>query len=187
MLYIVSGLPRSGTSMLMKMLAAGGMDILTDDRREADDDNPKGYFEYEPVMNLAQDASWVEDWDQKVIKVISHLLPYLPSHRPYKVIFVLRPLQEILISQQRMLQRKGQVSSYPRQDRMYAKFSNHLFDIRLWLARQAHFDSLFVNYPDIVASPLDWAARISEFVGGDCDLQHMAETVDPRLYRNRKE
>src|SRR6056297_1410858 len=121
MIYIVSGLPRSGTSMLMKMLEAGGIEILTDHRRSPDTDNPKGYYEYEPVKDLAADASWLRETEEKGIKVISHLLPYLPNDQNYKVLFILRPIEEIMASQAKMLKHRGDSPDAAGQDKLARK------------------------------------------------------------------
>lgn len=104
---IVSGLPRSGTSMMMSMLKAGGMELLVDSQRKADDDNPKGYYELEKVKNLRHDNSWLNEASHKAVKVISILLYQLPEDIRYKIIFIKRNLDEVLASQQLMLERRG--------------------------------------------------------------------------------
>ena len=185
MLYIVSGLPRSGTSMLMRMLEAAEIEILTDNRRQPDTDNPEGYYEYEPVKNLSEDASWIKAVDNKGIKVISHLLPYLPADKPYKLLFILRPIEEILESQKKMLERGGEVFDEPSQKRLAFKFQDHLYKIRLWIARQPNMNCLFIKYFDVINTPLDCARQIAHFLEVECDPRAMAGVVDPALYRNR--
>jgi len=185
MLYIVSGLPRSGTSMVMKMLAAGGIDIVTDYLRKPDVDNPAGYFEYEPVKNMADDAAFIQNMNEKAIKVVSYLLPYLPGNKKYKVIFMLRPIEEVLLSQEKMLKQRGEHFSVQAQTSLYKKFQNHLYDIRLWLARRSGFDSLFVKYPDVVNAPIIYSKRIAGFLNVQCDVEAMAAAVSPELYRNQ--
>ena len=187
MLYIVSGLPRSGTSMLMHMLDAGGIEVLTDNKRQPDPDNPKGYYEYEPVKNLSKDASWIKDIDGKGLKIISHLLPYLPQDNFYRTVFILRSLEEILESQRKMLERRNEVFDDTAQKHLALKFRDHLYQIRLWIARQAHINCLFIKYTDIIDDPVKCAQSISRFFGVDCDLRAMASVVDPTLYRNRVE
>ncbi|MDZ7833036.1 MAG: sulfotransferase domain-containing protein [Desulfobacterales bacterium] len=185
MIYIVSGLPRSGTSMLMKMLEAGGIEILTDYRRTADVDNPKGYFEYEAIKKLAEDAEWINHIEAKGIKVISHLLPYLPRTQSYKVLFVLRPIEEVMLSQARMLERTGDTAGLEDQDKLARKFKDHLYTIRLWIAKQAHMECLFIKYRDIINAPQEYAEKISAFIQVPCNIQAMADVVDSRLYRNK--
>ena len=187
MLYIVSGLPRSGTSMLMRMLEAGKIEILSDEIRQPDIDNPKGYYEYEPVKNLADDASWIKNIDNRGIKIISHLLPYLPADRSYKLLFILRPIEEILISQKKMLEHSKEPLDDAKQKRMTLKFQDHLYQIRLWIARQPNIDCLFFKYIDIINEPLGCAQKISAFLDNQCDPHLMADVVDPGLYRNRIE
>src|SRR5262245_34520180 len=110
MIVVVSGLPRSGTSLMMQMLQAGGMPLLTDDLRPADTNNPKGYWEYEPVKRLQQDNTWMHKAEGKAVKVISVLLQYLPPQHTYKIIFMQRPMQEVLASQTVMLERRDEQS-----------------------------------------------------------------------------
>ena len=110
MIVVVSGLPRSGTSLMMQMLQAGGMPLLIDDLRPADTDNPNGYWEYEPVKRLQQDNSWIPQAEGKAVKVVSALLQYLPPQHTYKIIFMQRPMQEVLASQTVMLERRGEQS-----------------------------------------------------------------------------
>lgn len=184
-IYIVSGLPRSGTSMVMKMLELGGIEILADNHRTPDMDNPKGYFEYAPVKNLAQDSSWVHSAENKGIKVISHLLRFLPSEKKYKILFMLRPLQEILISQKLMLQRNNTPFSENLQTSLAHKLQDHLFKIRLWIVSQSHFECLFLHYHSIISNPQLWAKRISIFLEQSCNPHIMAEAVDRSLYRNK--
>ena len=185
MLYIIFGLPRSGTSMLMRMLEATEIEVLTDSVRQPDTDNPKGYYEYEPVKNLPQDASWIKSVDNKGIKVISHLLPYLPADNLYKLLFLLRPIEEILESQKKMLERGGELFDELSQKRLAFKFRDHLYKIRLWIARQPNMNCLFIKYFDVINAPLHCARQISSFLEVECDPHSMASVVDPALYRNR--
>ncbi len=183
---IVSGLPRSGTSMTVKMLEAGGLPVCTDRARRADIDNPGGYYECERVKRLAEetDKSWVAECRGKVLKVISFLLPDLPSNLAYRVLFMSRDLDEVVASQNKMLQRRGE----PLQDDAEVKrmFEDHLWRIRRWLARQPNFRLLEVPYAEVVRSPELQARRIHAFLGiGRLDYRKMAEVVDPELYRNR--
>lgn len=184
-IIVVSGLPRSGTSMAMKMLDAAGVDTTTDGERTADEDNPKGYFEDERVKDLDNmaDRSWVRDSRGKAIKVISFLLKSLPADNNYKVIFMRRDLDEVLASQQKMLDRRGEDN--PTEDeQMRDLWTNHLWRANYMLKNQPQFEFIEILYSDVLADPESNARRIAEFIGG-LDARKMAEVVDPDLYRNR--
>jgi hypothetical protein len=183
---IVSGLPRSGTSMLMKMLDAGGLALVTDGVRTADEDNPKGYYEVERVKDLAneQDKSYLRGARGKGIKVISYLLRSLPRDLNYRVVFVRRDLEEILASQRKMLERRGE-SHEIEPDKMRELFQDDLWRSTWLLKNGAQFEWIEVHYREILAQPLDQARRISAFLGGGLDEEAMAGAVDPALYRNR--
>jgi len=185
-IVVVSGLPRSGTSMLMKMLDAGGLPAVTDGLRTADEDNPKGYFEVERVKNLAGEAdrTWLAESRGKAIKVISYLLRSLPAQYNYKVVFIRRDLDEVLASQKKMLARRGETDDTP-PERMKELFEGDLWRARYLLSHQPQFETLEVRYTDILARPLDEARLIARFVGGGLDVEAMAAAVDPQLYRNR--
>jgi hypothetical protein len=182
---IVSGLPRSGTSMMMKMLEAGGLDIFQDGVRRADDDNPKGYYEYEKVKDLNLDASWLHEAQGKVIKIISTLLRFIPANLSYKIIFMQRSMPEILASQKKMLERSGEPPGEITDAVMAAKFSMHLRKIKKILAEQDNFETLFVNYSEMIANPIPQATGINRFLGGEMDIDKMIQIVDKNLYRNK--
>ncbi len=185
-IVVVSGLPRSGTSMLMKMLEAGGLALVTDGLRTADEDNPKGYYEVERVKNLAQetDKGYLRDARGKGLKVISYLLRSLPRDLNYKVIFVRRDLDEILASQKKMLDRRGEAHDLA-PDKMRELFQDDLWRSSYLLKHQPQFDAIEVRYTEILGQPLEQARRISAFLGGRLDAEAMASAVDPKLYRNR--
>jgi predicted AlkP superfamily phosphohydrolase/phosphomutase/tetratricopeptide (TPR) repeat protein len=178
---VVSGLPRSGTSMMMQMLKAGGVETLTDNIRQNDENNPKGYLELEQVKKLASDNSWIPQAEGKVIKVISHLLPHLPVNYNYKIIFMQRDLTEILKSQQKMLGRDP--NNFPSQ--LSETFKKQLQKTESWLSGQPNMDVLYVNYKDIIQHPEEQSENISSFLGTDLNVQAMAEAIDKNLYRNR--
>jgi hypothetical protein len=182
---IVSGVPRSGTSMMLNMLAAGGLPILTDGIRSPDDDNPRGYLEWEKVKSLKQDATWVADAVGKGVKVIYHWIDDLPLAYRYCVIFMRRDLDEVLASQAAMLRRRGKSAADVDDATMRRLFEDELREIDAWLAGQPSFSVLKVDYAAVVASPLDEAARVAAFLGGNLDIEAMAGTVDPALYRRR--
>jgi hypothetical protein len=183
---VVSGLPRSGTSLMMNMLQAGGLPIVTDALRTADDDNPKGYFELERVKQLARgDKAWVADAEGKVVKVISALLEHLPPTCTYKVLFMQRRLPEVLASQRRMLERRGEPTDTVPDQTMAALFEKHLRTIEGWLAAQPNVAVLYVPYHELVERPAEQVERIVQFLGLELDRGAMLGAVDPGLYRNR--
>jgi hypothetical protein len=183
---IVSGLPRSGTSMMMAMLEAGGMAVLTDHVRTADEDNPRGYYEFERVRQIEHDQAWLPEARGKVVKMIAALLKHLPPGYRYKVVFMQRHIEEVLASQRRMLVRRGEPADAVADERMADLFGRHLDRIEAWLAQQPNMDILYVDHSAILADPAGQAERVKRFLGGDLDLEAMASVVDPSLYRQRR-
>ncbi|MET0659719.1 MAG: sulfotransferase domain-containing protein [Steroidobacteraceae bacterium] len=183
---VVSGLPRSGTSMLMKMLHAGGIAIHTDHERRADEDNPEGYFEFERVKELANatDKSWVRQARGKALKVISHLLKELPDDNFYLIILARRDLQEVVASQNIMLTRRGQPNPVADAE-AEALYRKHLIHVTMHTNERPNMELLTVHYRELLTEPRRSAEQISRFIGARLDLQAMATVVDPRLYRNR--
>ena len=183
---VVSGLPRSGTSMLMKMLAAGGLEPLTDGLRSADADNPGGYYEFEKVKQLDNEAGWLAAAMGKTVKVISQLLDKLPVDKQYKIVFALRDMDEILASQRAMLKRRGRADDGVPDAEIAAVFNRHLQEVREWLAGQGHMEVLYVDYAAILQAPLVESQRIVDFLALPLDVPQMAGVVDESLYRQRK-
>ena len=184
---IVSGLPRSGTSMMMQALEAGGIAAVTDKIRTADEDNPKGYYEFEPVKKTKEDASWVVDAVGKVVKMVYMLLYDLPEGQEYRVVFMQRELSETLASQKKMLQRSGRKGATLTDEQMSNAFRKQLEKFDSWVKDKSCFKILKVNYRDMIDDPAATSAKISEFLGGELDTQAMARVVDPTLYRNRSQ
>jgi len=183
---LVSGLPRSGTSMMMRMLAAGGMPVVTDNIREANEDNPNGYFELEKIKELDKDDTWLKNEKGKAIKAIAALLPQLPRNIFYYVIFMQRDMDEILASQRKMLERRGTADKADvSDDIMAAKYETYLKATCKWLEQQEHFHVIHVHYNGILRDPLGLAERINAFLGSSLDARKMAQVVDPNLYRQR--
>jgi hypothetical protein len=182
---VVSGLPRSGTSMMMKMLQAGGLDIVTDAIRSADDDNPNGYFEFERVKQMsAGDRAWLDEAGGKVVKVISALLEHLPTDHTYKIIFMEREIKEVLASQKKMLDHRGETSKIADEE-MAEQYRVHLKAVKPWLARQSHIEVLYVGYNAMMSDPEPSARRVIEFLGLPLDLAKMLSVPNGQLYRNR--
>jgi hypothetical protein len=183
-IIIVSGLPRSGTSLMMQMLDNGGVEVVTDNLRTPDTDNPKGYYEFEKVKKIKQDASWLAGTRGKSFKMVSQLLYDLPAGEQYRVIFMERDLDEVLASQEKMLQRLGRPAA-PR-DQIKRSFNLHLAKLNDWLQNQKDFEVLRVRYNELVQRPLEEAHRVNQFLGNKTNVEAMANTVDGSLYRNRK-
>lgn len=187
-IVVVSGLPRSGTSMMMKMLEAGGIPPLTDEIREADADNPRGYYEFERVKKLEKgDTDWLLQAERKAVKVISALLKHLPDTYIYKVIFMQRHMPEILASQRKMLVHRGEDAESMDDERMAELFARHLVDVEQQLAQRENMDVLYVHYSEALQDPQEAAEQVVAFLGRELDVERMVGVVDPKLYRNRRE
>jgi len=183
-IIIVSGLPRSGTSLMMQLLHAGGIPALTDHIREPDSDNPRGYYEFERVQKVKEDAAWLPESRGKVIKMVSQLLYDLPPTESYRVVFMERDMDEVLDSQEKMLVRLGRPVG-PRGE-MARAFTLHLNRLHRWLAEQPNFAVTRVGYADVVARPAEAIERVNAFLGGRLDPGAARTVIDPSLYRNRK-
>ncbi len=186
---IVSGLPRSGTSMMMKMLTAAGLEIVTDNVRTADEDNPKGYFEYERVKELdkSKDKGWLQEHKGKVLKIISFLLKDLPDDCFYRVIFMRRDLEEVIASQNKMLDRRGEPRDEAGDEKMIQLYRNHLRKVELILEQRPNFELLDVSYRQVIDEPREQAVRVAKFLGLKVEPEQVASAVDQRLYRNRQQ
>jgi hypothetical protein len=183
-IIIVSGLPRSGTSLMMQMLDAGGVEVVTDNVRTADTDNPRGYYEFEQVKAIKRDTTWLPATRGRAFKMVSQLLYHLPPGETYRVIFMERDLEEVLVSQEKMLTRLGRTPA-PREEIRRA-YAVHLERLHEWLGRQGNVAVLRVRYSDLVGRPREQAERVRQFLGGRADVEGMVRAVDPALYRNRK-
>jgi hypothetical protein len=183
-LTVVSGIPRSGTSLMMSMLDQGGMPVLVDQIREADIDNPRGYYEYEPVKSLKRESSWVAESCGKAVKMVYLLVYDLPPDIEYRVLVMHRNLDEVLASQRAMLERLGKPSRID-DEKMASLFRSHLVKFAAWASERPNIRVLDVNYNDMVADPAPIAVLIKAFLGGGLDTDKMAAAVDPSLYRNR--
>lgn len=183
---VVSGLPRSGTSMMMKMLEAGGISIIKDDLRQADENNPKGYYEFERVKKLKDgDVAWLENANGKAVKVISALLEHLPAGHRYKVIFMRRKTEEILASQKEMLIRLGEEPDKVSSEKLAELFAKHLTNVELWLAQQPNIDVLYIHYNEFISNPDPQLKQMERFLGSGLDLSKMKSAIDTKLYRQR--
>lgn len=187
MITIVSGLPRSGTSMMMQMLNRGGLPILTDAARPPDPNNPRGYMEYAPVKRLRHEAGWLADAEGKALKVIAQQLPHLDDGHTYRVLFMERDIDEVLRSQTTMLEQLGRPTGNPAVLRR--AFEAQVAEAKAWLAGAAHTTALFIPHRDTIQDALAQAHRVQTFLEEDgivLDAEAMAAAVDPDLYRQRE-
>jgi hypothetical protein len=185
MITIVSGLPRSGTSLMMQMLDAGGLAVLSDGERKADTDNPKGYLEWERIKQLPKDPGLIAKAEGKVVKVISQLLLSLPSGHGYRIVFMQRPLPEVLKSQDEMLRRCGNTDSIADTSAIEEAFQRHLIEVNKWLAGNANTEVSRVHYHRVLREPKAVAEEVAAFLRVPLDIQAMVRQVDGSLYRNR--
>lgn len=172
---------------MMRMLESGGLEVLGDNIRESDEDNPRGYFELERVKSLDKggDKSWITEARGKTIKVISFLLKSLPDEYHYKIVFMRRHLDEVLASQERMLDRRGKKNE-TEDDEMKVSYRKHLKDVEFFLRYRKNFEHIDVQYDEVVKDPEEHARKINAFLGGKLDITAMAAAVEQKLYRNRK-
>ena len=188
MIYIVSGLPRSGTSLAMQMLAAGGLPILSDGLRQSDSNNQRGYYEWERIKQLPQEPSLIVEAEDKAVKVISSLLFALPTNYDYRVIFMLRPIEEVQASQAAMIRNLGTQAPALPAEAMQAALKAHLAQVNAGIASRQGGDGfpvLRVNYHDLIADPHRAAQSMAGFLGRALNVDAMARQVDPALYRQR--
>jgi hypothetical protein len=178
---VVSGMPRSGTSCMMRMLEAGGLPSLTDRRRLADSHNPHGYFEYELVKQLPRDASWIGNGRGKAVKIIYPLLQYLPTEIEYRVLFMERDLREVFASQRAMLLSRGDPAADQDENRLIPVLRTELLGIKEWLAGQSNMQHLYVPYAELTRESAGWSRKISHFLSGGLNEAAMAGAVDPSL------
>ncbi|MCP4122445.1 MAG: tetratricopeptide repeat protein [Bacteroidetes bacterium] len=183
---IVSGLPRSGTSMLMQMLEAGGMDIFTDKERKPDENNPKGYYEHDAVKSLARNKKWLPEAEGKVVKVVANLLPHLPPRYRYRIVFMERDLHEVLASQRKMLKRLGKKTKdevYP--TGLMKAFEKQVQKAKTWASRQANVEVLYLKHADVLAEPFPTAMRLNGFFNNELLPERMAQVPDSKLHHEK--
>jgi hypothetical protein len=172
--------------MMMKMLEAGGLYTLTDDIREADEDNLKGYYEDERVKALHEDNAWIGEAEGQVVKVISYQLKHLPEGHDYSIIFMEREISEVLASQKKMMIRRGESSDDVPDGLMTGIFQKHLDETYAWLSEKNNMRVLYISYNDSLKDPAPTVSQVNRFLGGELDTENMMTVVDPSLYRQRK-
>lgn len=186
MITIVSGLPRSGTSLMMQMLVAGGMTALSDGERQADTDNPRGYLEWERIKTLPNDPACIAEGEGKVVKVISKLLLSLPPGHEYRVIFMQRPMAEVLASQERMRVNRRTDNAGPSTAVMTAAFEKHLREVYAWMDARPYVKAMRLPYHDVLKQPKEISQKAAEFLEQPLNIDAMIQQVDASLYRNRQ-
>src|SRR5450755_3567786 len=184
MITIVSGLPRSGTSLMMQMLDAGGLPVLSDGERKADTDNPKGYFEWERIKQLPKDPGLIAAAEGKVVKVISQLILSLPMDHEYRIVFMQRPLPEVLRSQEEMLRRRGNMESNSDNSAIEEAFQRHLIGVNQWLVGKANTQVSRVHFHRVLREPRAVAEKVAAFLQVPLNIEAMVQQVDRSLYRN---
>lgn len=187
MITIVSGLPRSGTSLMMQMLAAGGVPILSDGERVADADNPRGYCEWERIKQLPKDPTCIAEAEGKAVKVISQLLFALPAGHDYRIIFMDRPLPEVVASQAEMIRRRGTTGAPLPEAALVAGLRAHLNQVNAWLAQKPDIRVSRLDYHSVLRDPKEAAEKVQIFLQRALDIESMARRVDQSLYRQRRQ
>jgi len=182
---VVSGLPRSGTSLMMQMLSAGGMSVVTDGERQADTDNPRGYFEWERIKLLPREPDCIAEAEGKAVKVISQLLFALPARREYRVIFMQRPLPEVVASQAEMIRRRGTTGAALAPAALIAGLGAHLNQVNAWLKDKANISVHGVEHGDVLREPLRVSESIQQFLNCPLNVDAMSQQIDNSLYRQR--
>ena len=185
MITIVSGLPRSGTSLMMQMLQAGGLEVMTDHERAADPDNPEGYFEWEAIKRIKENPEILAEVGKRAVKVVSALIPVLPPMHRYRVIFMTRPITEVVASQKKMIDRRRTRGANMTPDKLAEALIQHRDTVLRGLTTLPNFDVLEIDYPQLVAEPTEWVEKVNEFLGGKLNAAAMAACVKPSLHRNR--
>jgi len=185
MITVVSGVPRSGTSLMMQMLAAGGMELLSDGVRAADADNPRGYFEWEPAKRLRQEPERLAAAEGKAVKIISSLLAALPPGRQYRVLFMHRPMSEVVASQAEMLQRRGTQGATLAPPALAAALEDHVRQVTAWLDQQRHMRVCQVHYRRLLQRPEEELDKVLGFLEMPLNREAMLAQIDAALYRRR--
>jgi hypothetical protein len=183
---VVSGLPRSGTSMMMQMLEKGGREIFTDNIRQADENNPKGFYEHEAVKRIARDKTWLKEVGNKVAKIVSPLVFHLPPRFHYKIIFMIRDVDEVLASQHKMLERTGKLKPDTYKAGLDQAYRKNLDQFKQWVLANPNVEVLYVNYSEAIKNSIAEIDRINEFLDGELNTVEMLSVVDGELYRNKK-
>ncbi|MDG6225884.1 MAG: sulfotransferase family protein [Candidatus Thermoplasmatota archaeon] len=182
---VVTGLPRSGTSLMMSMLDKGGIAPLKDDVRTADVDNPKGYYEFERVKKLPGDQGWLPEARGRAVKVLGELMKHLPSGFEYRVVFMMRDLDEIVSSQKKMMIRRGEDPDVIPDDELIRLYRTYLKNLKGLVNSSENMRVAYINYNELLSDPDQSFEEIRDLFDGDIDADSMRDAIDLSLYRNR--
>lgn len=184
---VVSGLPRSGTSMMMRMLETGGMPVLIDHIRIPDESNPKGYYEFERVKQMQDgNTGWIAEGKGKVVKIISALLEFLPPEHQYRIVFMQRNMNEILASQREMLLRRGEPTDRVSDEHLTGFYQEHLARTKTWISEQGNMQVIYLHYNQIMENPQAPITQLCQFLQPfPLDPDKMLSVVEASLYRQR--
>ena len=185
MITVVSGLPRSGTSLMMQMLAAAGLQVLSDGERQADADNPRGYYEWERIKLLPQQPNCIQEAEGKVVKIISQLLFALPSGHDYRIMFMQRPLAEVVASQSEMIRRRGTTGAALAPAALIAGLQAHLNQVNGWLRDKTNLSVYRVEHHQVLHDRMQVSESIQKFLECPLDVLAMSRQIDESLYRQR--
>ena len=185
MITVVSGLPRSGTSLMMQMLEKGGMAVLTDEIRKADESNQRGYYEYDKVKSLGKDPSWIGEADGKAVKIIAQLLFFLSRNFDYRILFMERHMEEIVESQSSMLRNLGRTGANLDSDILIQTFQKQMDQAKAIMTWAPNIEWMSVSYNELVRDPKPVAEQVNAFLGNSLSIPDMVSVVDEALYRTR--
>jgi len=171
---------------MMQLLEAGGLPPLTDNIRQPDEDNPRGYYEFEAVKQVQENTSWLDEARGKVVKMVYRLLYDLPDGQSYRVVFMRRRLQEVIASQEEMLRRLGKASETIDETQLVGIYQRQLQEVETWLQNQPSFRVLYVDYHDVLNRPEQVVDVLDRFLGGSLDTAGMLQVPDRSLYRQRR-
>ncbi len=186
-IIVVSGLPRSGTSLMMQILQACGIPVLSDHSRPADEHNPRGYFEFQAVKTLKHDPTWLSMAVGKAVKIVSHLLFYLPNHFHYKIIFMLRHLDEVIHSQNKMLKNEKTNNVFNVDPTLKIQLMTHLLKVHQWMQSQKQIEFVQIHFNQLFSTPESELLKLTHFLNIQCDLNNILPVLDSKLYRSRSQ
>jgi len=185
LITVVSGLPRSGTSLMMQMLDAGGMELFSDNIRQPDRSNPRGYCEFERVKSLNRDSSWLYETEKSAVKIVAHWLHFLPPEFEYSIVFMERELEEVIKSQDEMLKFAGRPARKYNLDLIANSYRRLIEVTKSWLSSQKNINTIYINHHEVITNPSHVAERINKFLGNILNDNQMPSVIDHALYHQK--